>query len=49
MTIMNVYLKATDVTLSMTVEIIVMKKDVVCTTLYYNRSALGHAQYFKPI
>ena len=31
-TIVYVYLKGTDVIISMTVEIIVMKKDVVCTT-----------------
>ena len=31
MTIVYVYLKATDVILTMTVEITVMKKDVVCT------------------
>ena len=41
-TIICVYLKATDVILTMTVEIIVMKKDVVCTTSYYNSNAHGH-------
>ena len=48
-TMVYVYLKATNVILLMTVEIIVMKKDVVCTTrvIHYSQLVYTLASYHR--